>query len=59
MCALVELGREADALRWARLAREAVAGDPLFYYVACGYARAGYRDDARLRGLLGGLTTRP
>jgi hypothetical protein len=43
MCALVELGRTAEAVRWAERARRPWAQDPLRYYVACGYARAGLR----------------
>jgi TolB-like protein len=46
MCALVELGREADAERWGQRAREVVAPDPLLYYLACGFARAGRRAEA-------------
>jgi hypothetical protein len=46
MCALVEVGRTAEAVRWAERARRPVAQDPLLYYVACGYARAGLRSQA-------------
>ena len=41
MCALVELGRRSDAMRWAERVRRSLPQDPLLYYVACGYARAG------------------
>jgi adenylate cyclase len=45
MCALVELGRGAEAQRWAEQARAATP-DPMLYYIACGYARAGLRSHA-------------
>ena len=46
MCALVELGRSSEAMRWAERARQPAGQDPLLYYVACGYARAGLRSHA-------------
>jgi adenylate cyclase len=46
VCALVELDRLEEALRWADRVRRAADADPVTYYIGCGLARAGLRDRA-------------